>query len=617
MTEDPVRALSRLLYNERMQVFFGYLKKNVLLVTFAALFVVFALSSEYFATSNNLIIIFTQLAPLGIVVVGQTLVIITGGIDLSVGSVAALTSIIAANLMLTEGGAGLPSLVAIILALMAAAAIGWLQGWVIARQDLPPFVVTFGSLSLIKGIALVYSAAAPISIPRDLSHAIWQMGSALRPLPILLLLVIAITMSYVLRNTKLGRYSFAIGSNETVTRIAGVRVDYYKIQVYMISSILAGVAGILLMTRIGSGVYTIAEDYGLLSVAAAVVGGASLRGGVGNIRGPLLGTLIIVMIDSNLGLFKISPLWSTAIIGGFILLAALADRIRQRAQDATPKVYLSDVQSQFPYYAQIRSRLALLVKQRTACEHIRLYMVDRQTNFLVEQSFETDDRTIVDRPNHIAKHVEETRQPVWVDNVNDESELVITPIHPGYDLRSAIAVPIMIEHRMIGVLELQSPYENVFAEKIATQLIDITQLMARPLENAWLLESGWMLRYTRDALRHLWDEVYLGKCGLANWLYSLNEIPQISIAARGLKVQQLLIKISQVIRDKEAQQRSSDGKSRYDILHWTYIQGLSTDEVIEKLFVSRRQYYYDLKDALDAVAHLLIDQDLSVLIEET
>lgn len=616
MTEKPSQSRSRFMKDEKIQGFLGRLRNNVLLVTFVVLFVVFMLSSEYFATPNNLFILLTQLAPLGIVVVGQTLVIITGGIDLSVGSVAALTSIIAANLMLTEHGLSLSPLVAIVIALVAASGIGWLQGWFIARQDLPPFVVTFGSLSLIKGLALVYSDAAPISIPRDLSRAIWQMGSALRPLPILLLLVVAITMSYVLQNTKLGRYSFAIGSNETVTRMSGVRVDYYKIQVYMISSILAGVAGILLMTRIGSGAYTIAEDYGLLSVAAAVVGGASLRGGVGNIRGPLLGALIIAMIDSNLGSFNVSPLWSTAIIGGFILVAALADRIRQRSQEAPPKVYLGEIQSRLPYYTQIRSRLASMIEQQTACEQIRLYMVDRQTNDLVMQSFDSDDRVIIDQPNHIAKYVEETRTPVWVEDVHDETELLITPIHPGYDFRSAIAVPIMVEHRTIGVLELQCPYENVFAEKIASQLMGITQQLAQPLENAWLLESGWLLRHTRDALRHLWDEVYLGKCGLANWLYALNEVPQISIAARGTRLQQLLLKITQIMREKEVQS-SSGGKSRCDMLDWTYIQGLSTDEVIEKLFVSRRQYYYDLKDALDAVAHLLIDQDLSAFFEES
>ncbi len=615
MTERLKRLPFRFFKDERRQMVLGHLKNNALFVTFVILFVIFTLASEYFATVNNLFLILTQLAPLGIVVVGQTLVIITGGIDLSVGSVAALTSIIAAKLMLTGEGLGLTPLFAIIIALGAATAIGWLQGWFIARQDLSPFIVTFGSLSLIKGFALVYSNAAPIPIPRELSHAIWRMGSASRPLPILLLLIVAVLISYVLRNTKLGRYAFAIGSNETVTRMSGVRVDSYKIQVYMISSFLAGVAGILLMTRIGSGVYTNAEDYGLLSVAAAVIGGTSLRGGIGNVRGPILGALIIVMIDTNLGLFRVSSLWSTAIIGGFIIVAALADRIRQRSQEATPRVYPGNFQDQASYYAQIRSRLAAMIMQQTACEHVRLYMVDRQTNDLVEQSLDTDDRVIIDQANHLAKQVEETRLPERIDSWNDETAFLITPIHPDFDCRSAIAVPIMVEHRFIGVLELQSPYENVFTERTAFQLTEITQHLAQPLENAWLLDSGWLLRHTRDAFRHLWDEVYLGKCGLANWLYSLPEAPHTSIAVRGVKLQQLLLRFLEVIRERESQS-SSGGKSRYEILNWTYIQGLSTDEVVEKLFVSRRQYFYDLKDALDAVAHLLVNQDLSMFMDE-
>ncbi|MCZ7543164.1 MAG: GAF domain-containing protein [Anaerolineae bacterium] len=612
MNEGRSDTRFRWLQDERPRIIVRHLRNNALLVTFLVLFIIFALSSEFFATTNNLIIILTQLAPLGIVVIGQTLVVITGGIDLSVGSVAALTSVIAAKLMLLEDGLGLPPLVAIGIALAAATAIGWLQGWLIARQELPPFIVTFGSLSLIKGVALVYSNAAPISIPRDLTHAVW--GSS-RPLPILLLLVIALLASYMLRNTKMGRYAFAIGSNETVTRMSGVRVDYYKIQIYMMSSFLAGIAGILLMTRIGSGVYTNAEDYGLMSVAAAVIGGASLHGGVGNIQGPLLGTLIIVMIDTSLGLSKVSPLWSTAIIGGFILVAALADRIRRRSQDETPRTPSRRVQSQTSYYAQIRARLASLITQRTACEHIRLYMLDRQTGDLVEQNLDSEERVIVHQPGHLAKHVEQTRAPFWVDNWNDSAEPVIVPIDPHLDCRSAIAVPILVEQRFIGVLELQSPYEGVFNERTASQLTALTQELARSLENAWLLDSGWLLRQTRDAFRHLWDEVSLGKGGLAGWLYSSPDVAQTPIATRGYRLQQLLLKLMDIIQEKETKS-ASGGKSRYQILYDTYVQGFSTEEMIDRLYVSRRQYFYDLKDALDAVAHLLIDEDVHGIMEQ-
>lgn len=601
-----------LFQDKRLGIAFRHFRQNTLLVTFVTLFVIFSLSSEYFATTNNLIIILTQLAPLGIVVIGQTLVIITGGIDLSVGSVAALTSIIAASLMRTDGGLGLTPLLAIAAALAAATTIGWVQGWLIARQKLSPFIVTFGSLSLVKGIALVSSNAAPISVPRDLINAVW---GASRPLPILLLLLIALAVSYMLRNTKVGRYAFAIGSNETVTRMSGVRVDYYKIQIYMISSFLAGLAGILLMTRIGSGVYTNAEDYGLMSVAAAVIGGTSLHGGVGNIQGPLLGTLIIVMIDTSLGLFRVSPLWSLAIIGAFILIAVLTDRIRHRSYEEPIHISPRRVQTTASYYTQIRSRLTSTVTQKTACEHIRLYMLDRHTNDLVEQNLDSDKQVIIHQPNHLAKYVEKTLSSFWMENWNEETEPVITPIRPDIEYRSAVAVPILVEQRFIGVLELQSPYVNVFDNRTPAQLMEITQAFAGSLENAWLLESGWLLRHTRDAFRHLWDEVALGKCALAAWLYSSPAMAETPIAARGHKLQVFLLKLIEIIREKEGQ-NVSGFKSRYQILYDTYVEGCTTEEVMERLSISRRQYFYDLKDALDAVTHLLIDHELRPLVEQ-
>ncbi|HLA44906.1 MAG TPA: ABC transporter permease, partial [Aggregatilineales bacterium] len=249
----------------------GHLRNNALVVIFLCIFLFLSISSEQFATTSNILLMLIQLAPLGIVVVGQTLVIITGGIDLSVGSVAALTGIIAAKLIQGHTPFHIPALIAIIIALIAATIVGWIHGWIISRRRLSPFIVTFGSLSLIKGIALVYSNGAPIPIPTDLSRFIWRVGTYSRPLPLFILALVGFAMAYLLRSTKLGRYAFAIGSNETVTRMSGVRVDYYKIQVYMISSFLAGLSGILLMTRIRSGAYTTAEDYALLSVAAVVI----------------------------------------------------------------------------------------------------------------------------------------------------------------------------------------------------------------------------------------------------------------------------------------------------------------------------------------------------------
>lgn len=589
------------------------LRQNALLVTFVILFIIFTLSSKYFATTNSLLIILIQFIPLGIVVIGQTLVIITGGIDLSVGSVAALTSVIAASLMLSPGGPGFNPLIAAALALGTATAIGWVQGWLIVRQRLSSFVVTFGSLSLIKGLALVSSNAAPIPIAGSVAQAVWQSEPLPAPIPFFLFVTIALVIAYMIRNTKLGRYAFAIGSNETVTRLSGVRVDYYKIQIYMISSFLAGVAGLLLMTRISSGAYTIGEDYGLLSVAAAVIGGTSLQGGVGNIHGPLLGALIIVMIDTSLGLFSISPLWSTAIIGGFILIATLADRLRQRAQEEAPRTRVSTVQGEVSYFAQMHMKLAAIVTQETACEHIRLYMVDRQTNDLIENRLNSNDRSIIDQPNHLACHVAKSRGAYWINTWNDSNGLVVMPIHPQFDYRSVIAVPILAGQRLVGVLELQSEHEHVFSRAIADHLVTISGQLAQPLENAWLLDSGWLVRHTRDAFRHLGDEVYLSKCPLAGWVYT--QATPAPIAMRGERLNALLLKLIDMIQEKETQSKSG-GRNRYEILHHTYVRGLSTDEAVAELHVSRRQYFYDLKDALEAVVHLLVNQDLSALLEE-
>jgi ribose transport system permease protein len=609
------RRPARPLNNHVAEVLFRRLRQNALLVTFVILFVIFSLSSKYFATANSLFIILTQLTPLGVVVIGQTLVIITGGIDLSVGSVAALTSVIAASLMSHTGGSNFSPLVAAAIALVIATGIGWIQGWLIARQRLSSFVVTFGSLSLIKGLALVSSNAAPMPISGTVAQAVWRAEPLPAPIPILVFVSIAAAVSYMLRNTKLGRYAFAIGSNETVTRMSGVRVDYYKIQIYMISSLLAGVAGLLLMTRISSGAYTIGEDYGLLSVAAAVVGGTSLQGGVGNIRGPLLGALIIVMIDTSLGLFNISPLWSTAIIGAFILVATLADRIQQRSQEEVPRTRVSTVQGEISYFAQMHMKMVSVVAQETACEHIRLYMVDRQTNDLIEHHLNTDDRTIIDQPDHLALHVAKTRGAHWINAWNDNNGLIVIPIHPQFDCRSVIAVPILTNQRLVGVLELQSQHEHVFSRDTADQLLKISEQLAQPLENAWLLDSGWLVRHTRDAFRHLGDEVYLSKCALAGWIYSLPTIPPSPIAMRGAQLNALLLKLIDMIQEKETQSKYG-GKDRYQILHHTYVLGLSTDEVVAEMHVSRRQYFYDLKDAIEAVVHLLVNQDLPTLLEE-
>ncbi|NLX09957.1 MAG: GAF domain-containing protein [Chloroflexi bacterium] len=583
-------------------------RRHALLLVFLVALTVFALSSRHFTSTTNLLLILMRAAPLGIVVAGQTMVIITGGVDLSVGSVAGLASIVAAKLMREQSAVTLPPIVAIGVALGAALIIGWAHGWLITRRGLPPFIVTFGSMSLIKGLALIYSDAAPIPIPHDTFAWMWRIGSSPRPIPILLMALVFLALAYTLRNTKLGRYSFAIGGNETVARMSGVHVDRYKTQVYMLSSLLAGMAGILLMTRIESGAYTNGENYALISVAAAIIGGASLQGGTGSAWGSLLGVLLLVVVDTGLGALNAS-LWSTGVIGGLVLLAALADVERRKVREADPPVRMERPPNDHDsYLLQMFGKLQQAIKQQLACEHVRLYMVDREAGDLIQQGRSQDDRTIIGPAQHIARRVEHTRTPIWLEDLSENDTVIVERIKP--EMQSAVAVPIHCAGRVVGVLELQSPYTGIFDAATAGQVMELARQYALPLEDAWLLDSGWLLRHTREAFRHLWDEVYLGKCALAGWLYTAENVSETHPAGRGQEVQQLLLSAIDSFCESEIGDHSR-ARRRYQVLYQTYVEDLTVEEITEKLGISRRQYFYNLKDALEAVVHLIVNREFN------
>lgn len=581
-------------------------RQYLLVLIFVTLVIVFSLASEHFLSTNNILLILMRVAPLGIVVAGQTLVIITGGIDLSVGSVAGLTSIVAAKLMLEDYAYALPPSLAIVAALSVATAIGWVQGWLITRWDLSPFIVTFSTLSLVKGLALAYSEGAPIPIPRGEFIWVWRIGGSPRPLPVLLMFLIFVGLSYLLRNAKLGRYALAIGGNETVARLSGVNVNWYKTQVYMISSLMAGLAGILLMTRIEIGTYTNGESYPLLSIAAVVIGGTSLRGGSGSAWGSFWGVLLLIMVDTGLGILNISALWSTAVIGGLVLLAALADAERRKAQEETPPQRPTEPLDADSYLLHIYTNVRQIIREHLACEYTRLYLVDRETNDIIEQGLVKNDRTIINNTQHIAKYVEHTQSSYWINDMEQEHTIQSHPIRP--DLKAILAVPLMHADYVLGVLELQSPYSNVFNETTAARLNELAEPFLISLEDAWLLDSGWFLRHTREALRHLWDEMYLGKCALAGWYFSSDGTRDTPPAIRGQELQQLLLTAIDSIQDKEVGDRHRSQR-HYTVLHLTYVEGLPVEAITERMSISRRQYFYSLKESLKAVTHHIISRE--------
>jgi len=281
-----------------------------------------SLLSPYFLTENNIFNILDQSVVIGIVAVGMTFVILTGGIDLSVGSVAGLTGIVL-GLALQE----LPIPVAILVAVASGAFIGLLSGVLVAFFGLAPFVVTLGMMAIARSLAYIFSGQTAISgIPDALSGIVYTTVLGIPANVIFLLLLYLAAWGY-LTYTKGGRTIYAVGSNREAARAAGLNVMAYSILPYVISGALAAVAITFSIAQILSADPLAGNQMELDAIAAVVIGGASLAGGRGSIIGTLIGVLIMVMIRNGLNLLGVSPFWQGSAIGSIIILALLAERL--------------------------------------------------------------------------------------------------------------------------------------------------------------------------------------------------------------------------------------------------------------------------------------------------
>lgn len=299
-------------------------------VILACIFLSFA--TDAFATSRNLYNITRNVTFVAIIALGMTLVIITGGIDLSVGSVLCLCSMILAVVM----NAGYSIEVGIAASIATALIIGAFNGVLIAYLGFPPFVVTLGMLSVARSLAMVASNNTVVfqfGPDHDkllaLGGGAWLFGIAN---PVLYMIVLALLTGFVLRWTRFGRYLFAIGGNEHAATLTGVPVKRIKVVVYMISALSAGVAGIIQTGWLGAVTTNIGAGMELQVIAAAVIGGANLAGGVGTAFGALVGAALIEVIRNSLGLLGINAFWQGTFIGGATILAVLFDRIRNFRQ---------------------------------------------------------------------------------------------------------------------------------------------------------------------------------------------------------------------------------------------------------------------------------------------
>ncbi len=299
-------------------------------VIVACIFLSFATDS--FATSKNLYNITRNVTFVAIIALGMTLVIITGGIDLSVGSVLCLCSMVVAVVM----HAGYSIEVGIAASIVTALVIGGFNGILIAYLGFPPFVVTLGMLSIARSLAMVASGNTVVfqfGPDHDkllaLGGGAWFFGIAN---PVMYMVVLALITGFVLRWTRFGRYLYAIGGNEHAATLTGVPVRNIKVAVYMISSLSAGLAGIIQTGWLGAVTTNIGAGMELQVIAAAVIGGANLAGGVGTAIGAIIGAALIEVIRNSLGLLGINAFWQGAFIGSAILLAVLFDRIRNLRQ---------------------------------------------------------------------------------------------------------------------------------------------------------------------------------------------------------------------------------------------------------------------------------------------
>lgn len=295
------------------------------LIALLFLVVVVSFLNPNFFTVDNLLNILRQTSVNAIIAVGMTLVILTAGIDLSVGSVLALCGAFAATLVAME----VPVLVAVPTALLAGAALGAISGIIIAKGKVQDFIATLVTMTLLRGVTMVYTDGRPISTGfTDTADTFAWFGTGYAlgiPVPVWLMVMVFAGAWYLLNHTRFGRYVYAVGGNESATRLSGINVDRVKIGVYAICGLLAALAGIIVTSRLSSAQPTAGMGYELDAIAAVVLGGTSLMGGKGRIMGTLIGALIIGFLNNALNLLDVSSYYQMIAKAVVILLAVLVD----------------------------------------------------------------------------------------------------------------------------------------------------------------------------------------------------------------------------------------------------------------------------------------------------
>lgn len=294
------------------------------------LFIVFSIASPNFCKFDNIVGILLATAVTGVLGVGVTFVIITSGIDLSAGTVmtfsAVMTGVFITNMKL-------PVMVGVIGGLCAGALCGFLNGTAIAKMKLPPFIATLGMMMVTKGLSLVISKTKPIYFNDTPVFNKISMGQFLGiPNAVIIFFAAAVIGGLVLSKTVLGRYNFALGSNEEAARLSGINVDKWKIAIYTLCGMFCGLAGVLMASRLNSAQPALGAGYEMDAIAAAVIGGTSLSGGEGSILGTVIGAFVMTVLTNGLRILSVPQEWQTVVSGLIVILAVYMDILRRKKQ---------------------------------------------------------------------------------------------------------------------------------------------------------------------------------------------------------------------------------------------------------------------------------------------
>jgi ribose transport system permease protein len=284
-----------------------------------------------FATAYNIQVVMRQVAIFGILAIAETAVIITAGIELSPGSMLAFYGVAAALLL----SSGVSTLIAVLGVLILGIVIGLYHSFFITRVGLAPFIITLGSLSIFRGISVISTNGYPIPIKDDAFLWIGQgLLFNLIPVPLIILIVVALVVNYILNQTALGRHIYALGGNPDAARLSGIPVRKVLTYVYVQAAVLFGISSVILASRLGQGMPGVGVGYELNAVAAAVIGGTSLAGGVGTVLGTIVGATLMALIDNFIVLSRVESWWNDLIIGVVIVVAVTVDVIttRQRSK---------------------------------------------------------------------------------------------------------------------------------------------------------------------------------------------------------------------------------------------------------------------------------------------